>query len=123
MVKILVADSSEPVREMLKASLEEEGYEVIVCNSSKIALDKAKAADDLDLFLFDMNMPEIDGISFTKRLRATAKHKFTPVLVLTASSGEFVERYGKSAGCTGWIVKPLDQRKILTAVNDILYDD
>lgn len=123
MVKILVAAPSEPVREMFKVALEKEGYEVLLCSGGKVALDKAKESDNMDLFLVDINMPDLDGVGLTKKIRTMSQHKLTPIIALTSESGEFIEKDGRSAGYTGWILKPLDQRKILAAVNDILYDE
>jgi two-component system chemotaxis response regulator CheY len=81
------------------------------------------AMDDIELFLLDVNMPNLDGIGLTRKIRISMHYKFTPIIALTTESGEFVKKDGKSAGCTGWILKPLDPDTIIATLEDLLEED
>ena len=120
MAKILIADDSKSIREMIKAILESEGHEVIATEDGQHAYDELKNTDDIELFLLDVNMPRLDGITLSRKIRISMTYKFTPIVVLTTESGEFVKKDGKAAGCTGWILKPIVPQKILAAVRDLL---
>ncbi len=65
-------------------------------------------------------MPNIDGIEFTKKVRATEVYKFTPVLLLTTESQAEKRLEAKAAGATGWIVKPFFPDKLIEVVKKIL---
>lgn len=123
MAKILIADDSESMREMVKAIIEGEGHEVIACEDGQDALQHVMAMDDIELFLLDVNMPNLDGIGLTRKIRISMHYKFTPIIALTTESGEFVKKDGKSAGCTGWILKPLDPDTIIATLEDLLEED
>lgn len=123
MAKILIADDSESMREMVKAIIEGEGHEVIACEDGQDALQYVMAMDDIELFLLDVNMPNLDGIGLTRKIRISMHYKFTPIIALTTESGEFVKKDGKSAGCTGWILKPLDPDTIIATLEDLLEED
>lgn len=123
MAKILIADDSESMREMIKAILEGAGHTVIACEDGQEALEQVKVIHDIELFLLDVNMPNLDGIGLTRKIRISMHYKFTPVIVLTTESGEFVRKDGKSAGCTGWILKPLDPETILSTIGDLLDEE
>ena len=73
-----------------------------------------------DLVIADINMPNMDGITLLKSLRALADYKFTPILMLTTESQEAKRQQGKVAGATGWIVKPFNPEQLLTVVKKVL---
>jgi two-component system chemotaxis response regulator CheY len=62
----------------------------------------------------------MDGISLIKELRTLPSYKFTPILMLTTESGSDKKGEGKSAGATGWIVKPFNPDQLLATIKKVL---
>lgn len=119
MKKILTVDDSASMRAMVQFTLEGEGYHVTEALNGEDALQKAQTAN-FDLIISDINMPVMDGIEFVRTMRTLAEYRFTPILMLTTESGVDRKQAGKSAGATGWIVKPFDPQKLIAVVNKVL---
>ncbi|HOM66175.1 MAG TPA: response regulator [Ignavibacteriales bacterium] len=117
--KILSVDDSVSIRQMVSFTLSEAGFQVDVAKDGIEALEKAKA-DKYDLFLTDLNMPNMDGITLIKKLRSDPKYKFTPILMLTTESQETKKMEGKAAGATGWIVKPFTPEQLIAVIKKVL---
>jgi len=119
MATILAVDDSASMRQMVTFTLKGAGYEVVEASDGKEALEKAKG-QQFDLVISDVNMPVMDGISLIKELRALSEYKFTPLLMLTTESGDDKKTQGKTAGATGWIVKPFNPDQLLATINKVL---
>ncbi|MFV2059475.1 MAG: response regulator [Gammaproteobacteria bacterium] len=119
MATILAVDDSASIRQMVSFTIKEAGYDVVEANDGVDALTKAKT-QKFDLVITDVNMPKMDGISLIKELRALANYKFTPLLMLTTESGPEKKQEGKSAGATGWIVKPFNPEQLLITIKKVL---
>jgi two-component system chemotaxis response regulator CheY len=119
MAKILAVDDSASMRQMVSFTLKGAGYEVVEAVDGKDALQKAQAGK-ADLVLTDVNMPNMDGISLVKQLRSLPNYKFTPILLLTTESAPEKKQEGKSAGATGWLVKPFNPDQLLTTIKKVL---
>ena len=104
---------------MVAFTLKGAGYEVEEAADGKQALDKAKQGK-FNLVLSDVNMPVMDGISLIKELRALPQYKFTPILMLTTESTGDKKQEGKSAGATGWIVKPFSPDQLLATIKKVI---
>ena len=76
--------------------------------------------EDVDVIFTDINMPNMDGIEFTKELRKTDGYKFTPIIALTTENQSSKMEEGKAAGATGWIVKPFTSEKLIAIVKKII---
>ena len=119
MATILAVDDSASMRQMVSFTLEGAGYEVIQANDGEEALGKAKTIQP-DLVLTDVNMPKMDGINLIRELRKLPQYKFTPMLMLTTESSVDKKTEGKSAGATGWLVKPFDPEKLLATIKKVI---
>jgi len=120
MAKIILAvDDSTSIRQMVAFTLKSAGYTVIEAVDGQDGLDKAKA-QTADLILTDQNMPRMDGLTLIKTLRALPQFASTPILMLTTESSDDMKVQGKSAGATGWIVKPFDPHKLLEVIKKVL---
>lgn len=119
MSKILAADDSASMRQMVSFTLKGSGYEVVEAVDGVDALSKAKS-ESFDLVLSDVNMPNMDGIDLVKNLRTLPNYKFTPILMLTTESGTDKKMEGKQAGATGWIVKPFNPDQLLSTIKRVL---
>ena len=119
MATILTVDDTASMRQMISFTLHSVGHEVIKAADGKEAL-KVLEGKKVDLVIADINMPNMDGITLLKSLRALADYKFTPILMLTTESQEAKRQQGKVAGATGWIVKPFNPEQLLTVVKKVL---
>jgi len=116
---ILFADDSASMRQLVEFSLKEAGYSIITAVNGKDALTKLESSS-ADMVITDLNMPEMDGITFIKNLRQKAGHKFTPVVMLTTESKEDKKNEGIKAGASGWIVKPFKPDQLTEVVKRFL---
>ena len=119
MATILTVDDTASMRQMISFTLNSVGHEVIQAADGKEALEMLQGKK-VDLVIADVNMPNMDGITLVKSLRALADYKFTPILMLTTESQEAKRQQGKVAGATGWIVKPFNPEQLLTVVKKVL---
>jgi two-component system chemotaxis response regulator CheY len=119
-MKLLIVDDSTMLRDMLSYPLNEGGYnDVIEAIDGMDGLEKAKTAS-FDLVITDVNMPNMDGLTFIEELRKLPEYSKTPILVLTTERSDEMKTKGKSVGATGWIVKPFVPDQLLKAVNIVL---
>lgn len=119
MGKILAVDDSASMRQMVSFTLKGAGYDVEQATDGVEALELAKSGQ-FDLVLSDVNMPNMDGLTLTRELRSLPEYKFTPILVLTTEAGGDKKQEGKSAGATGWIVKPFNPDQLLNTVKRVM---
>ncbi|MEJ7138161.1 response regulator [Amphibiibacter pelophylacis] len=119
MPTILAVDDSASMRQMVSFTLKNAGYDVTQAVDGQEAYEKA-SQQDFDLVLTDQNMPRLDGIGLTKKLREHPKFKATPILILTTESGDQMKQAGKAAGATGWLVKPFDPAKLIDVIGRVL---
>ena len=119
MARILTADDSAFVRQMVTFTLCGAGYEVVEARDGEEAFEMAKA-HKVHLVLTDVNMPKMDGIALVRALRGLPSYKFTPILLLTTESAPEKKQAGKAAGATGWIVKPFNPDQLLATIKKVL---
>ncbi len=112
---ILVADDEAAIREILTLLLSGEGYAVTQAEDGQAVLELA--SDDIDLYILDVNMPRMTGIQAAAELR---KRWETPIMFLTAYSGESDKVLGFSVGADDYMVKPFSNMELLMRVKAIL---
>ncbi|MEA3384089.1 MAG: response regulator [Campylobacterota bacterium] len=119
-MKLLIVDDSTMLRDMLSYALNEGGYnDVTEAVDGLDGLEKSKNIE-YDLIITDVNMPNMDGLTLVEELRKLPQYTKTPILVLTTERSDEMKTKGKSAGATGWIVKPFVPDQLLKAVNIVL---
>jgi len=119
MHSILAVDDSASMRQMVSFTLKSAGYEVVEAVDGEDAFDKAKSRA-FDLVLTDQNMPRLDGIGLTRKLREQTRFKATPILILTTESSDEMKQAGRAAGATGWLVKPFDPTKLIEVIKKVV---
>lgn len=119
MANILAVDDSASMRQMVSFTLKGAGHSVVEAVDGVDALAKARTGK-FDLVISDVNMPNMDGITLIRELRALPNFKFTPMLMLTTESTVEKKQEGKAAGATGWIVKPFNPDQLLATANKVL---
>ena len=119
MAIILTGDVSVAMRQLVSFTLKGGGYEVTEAEDGQEALNIAKS-NKFNLVITDVNMPNMDGITLTRELRALPAYKFVPIRTLTTESSTDKKMAGKQAGATGWIVKPFNPEQLLATVKKVL---
>ena len=114
--KILVVDDEAKIRALIRKYAEYEGYTVAEAADGMEAVSKAKA-DDFDIIILDIMMPELDGFSACREIR---KEKQTPVLMLSARGEEYDKIHGFELGIDDYLVKPFSPRELMLRVNAII---
>ena len=112
---ILVADDDKEIREIVSLLLSSEGYAVATAQDGMQAADMA--SPDIDLYILDVNMPGLSGLLAAAKIRMQFE---TPIVFLTAYSGESDKIMGFSVGADDYIVKPFSTAELLMRVRAIL---
>ena len=121
-LKILFVDDSSIVRDMIESFLLELGYLNAESAVDGVdALEKINQTDEaFDFIITDINMPNMDGITFIKKLRERFDYISTPIMVLSTEWTDEMKQQGKNAGATSWIVKPFDLQLIKKGIEATL---
>ena len=116
MKKILIVDDSKTTRQVLNLSLTDAGFSI---TEAVDGLDATHFLEEeqYDLMITDLKMPRMDGLELTRKVRASEKHKYIPIIILTTESAEEKKLEGKAAGASCWIVKPFQPDQLLQVVN------
>ena len=115
----MIVDDSASIRQLVDFTLKDAGFNVITAVNGRDAVGKA-SGEKIDMVVTDLNMPEMDGLELIRQLRQIPSYKFTPIIMLTTESQEAKKAEGKSAGASGWIVKPFKPDQLLSVVQRLL---
>jgi two-component system, chemotaxis family, chemotaxis protein CheY len=116
---VMVVDDSASLRQVVSIALKGAGYDVIEACDGKDGLDKLNN-QRVHLIISDVNMPNMDGITFVKELKKLPQTKFTPVIMLTTEGQESKKQEGQAAGAKAWVVKPFLPAQMLVAVSKLV---
>lgn len=116
---ILIVDDSSSLRQVVSITLKGAGYSVIEACDGKDALTKLNG-QKIHLIISDVNMPNMDGITFVTEAKKLPAYKFTPIIMLTTEAGEAKKQAGRAAGARAWVVKPFQPAQILAAVSKLI---
>jgi len=119
-MRVLVVEDERKMASVLRRGLQEQGYAVDVAHDGEEALALAEA-DAYDLVILDVMLPEIDGLTVCRRLRA--RHRNMPVLMLTARDTVDDRVAGLDSGADDYLVKPFAFRELLARVRALLRRD
>ncbi len=116
---IMVVDDSASLRQVVGIALKGAGFDVLEACDGRDALSKI-TGQKIHLIISDVNMPNMDGISFVKEVKKMASYKFTPIIMLTTESQEAKKQEGQAAGAKAWVVKPFQPAQMLAAVSKLI---
>jgi two-component system, chemotaxis family, chemotaxis protein CheY len=116
--RILTIDDSKTMRDMLLLTLTDAGFEVLQGVDGQDGLN-VLGDQRVDVIITDINMPKMDGYEVIRQLRQNPRHKTTPILVLTTESDADKRTIARSAGATGWMVKPFDPEGLIAVINKV----
>ena len=114
---ILTVDDATTMRKLIAFALS--GHKVLEARDGPSAL-VLLAGTPVDLIISDIHMPQMNGIELTRRIRQLARHKNTPILIVTTESDSGVKARAREAGATGWIVKPFEPPQLQAIVRRVL---
>lgn len=117
-LRILAVDDSLTMREMLRQTLTEAGFQVVLAEDGIDALERLSGAEP-DLILTDLNMPKMDGFGLIDAVRKGAVFARVPILVLTTESAATLKDRARAAGATGWITKPFDEQSLVSTIRRV----
>ena len=120
MTTVLLVDDSATMLMSLKSILTKAGFAVETAGHGKEALDKLGTGIKPNLIISDVNMPQMDGITFTREARKAPGMRFIPILMLTTESEQTKRAEAKSAGATGWLVKPVAPDQLIGVIKQVL---
>ncbi|MBI5439106.1 MAG: response regulator [Nitrosomonadales bacterium] len=113
---IMIVDDSASMRHVVDIALRGAGYEVIEACDGNDALSKLNGRK-VNLIISDVNMPNMDGITFVKAVRNLPEHKFASIIMLTAGFLKSTREQAREAGVRAWMVKPFDKFQLLDMVS------
>jgi two-component system chemotaxis response regulator CheY len=117
---ILTVDDSKITRDLVRHTLESKGYLVSEAVDGADGLSKAKA-NTFSIIITDQNMPNMEGITMIRILRALPSYKTVPILLLTTGlGGDHIKEDCKKAGATGILIKPFNPDKLLEVVKKLI---
>ncbi|MEO8691293.1 MAG: response regulator transcription factor [Candidatus Saccharimonas sp.] len=116
-MRILVIEDEHRIAQAVKEGMEQEAYAVDVCYDGADGYNTARS-DDYDLIILDVMLPEMDGVTLAKQLRADKNH--TPILMLTAKSQNTDIVHGLDAGADDYLAKPFSFEVLLARVRALL---
>ena len=118
-LNVLIVDDQQTIRSLVRSGLQQLGF-----TNFQDAADgedglRAMLAKPYSLVISDYNMPNLDGPGFIERVRQHPEHRATPILVLTTESDPTKKARARSAGATGWIIKPFNPDKLVEAIRRV----
>jgi two-component system, chemotaxis family, chemotaxis protein CheY len=116
---IMIVDDSASMRQVVGIALRDAGYDLIEAADGKEALKKLDGTK-IHLIVSDINMPNMDGITFVKEVKQHPKYKFTPIIMLTTEVNQAKKEAAKEAGAKAWVTKPFQPKNLLEAVSKLI---
>ncbi len=116
--KVLTIDDSRTMRDLLRNSLENAGFEVASAEDGIDGVNKYSEFEP-DVVITDINMPNMDGYGVIETLRDEEFKSTVPILVLTTESSQEMKTRARDAGATGWIVKPFEDTSLVSVLNRV----
>lgn len=125
--RILVADDSLSIRKVVSHFLSNAGYDVQVAIDGLDAWQKLNGSYQFDLLITDLEMPKMHGYDLIARIRKEGRTdgsplRDLPIIVLTSRAGEKHHQKARDLGADEYLVKPFDEKKLLTSVHKLLHD-
>ena len=116
--RILVVEDQEDNRQILRDLLGSVGYDIIEAGDGEEAIRLAELRPDL--ILMDIQLPELDGYEATRRIKADARLRDIPIIVVTSYALSGDEDKARAAGCDAYVTKPYSPRHLLAKIREFL---
>ena len=89
-------------------------------NPAELLGNLQSGAENFDLLISDVNMPEMNGLDLSRTIKSDERFKTKPIIILTTESSEELKMKGKAIGVTGWMVKPFNDEKLVKSIKMVL---
>ena len=116
---IMVVEDYDDTRQLLRIGLEQLGYSVLEASNGQEAVDIAER-ERPDLILMDLDLPILDGIAATQRIRQHADLESVPIVAVTAYPMSYTHVKAFAKGCNEYMRKPIDMTELANLVNRYL---
>lgn len=120
MAQILVVDDSAAIRNEVASFLKSNNFTVDTAVDGSDGLKKVHANSDLKLIISDINMPNMDGLTMSEKIRKEIGNTTVNIIMLTTENDPSMKNRGKAAGVKGWIVKPFNGTAALGAIKKLV---
>ena len=120
MKKVLILEDEVSIRSFVVINLKRAGYEAIEAETGEEALAQLRRNPDIKVALLDIMLPEEDGLSILRRLRASPRTEHLPVMMLTARSSEYDKVIGLDGGADDYLTKPFGMMELISRVRALL---
>jgi len=117
--KILFVDDSPSMRKVMFDAMTTQGFTVTTAKDGIDGVNKLNSAR-FDLIISDLNMPNMNGIEFIKKVKVHPENKYSPIIMLTTDSNNEMKKQGQAAGAKVWVVKPFREEQLVTVANKLL---
>jgi len=115
--KVILATAQLALKDMVNSNqIKVQTY----LNPAELLTKLVDGEESYDLLISDVNMPQLNGLDLAQQLKIHNKFKTKPVLIMTTESSAEMKAKGKEIGVTGWIVKPFNNKKLISAIVMIL---
>lgn len=115
---VLTVDDSRTMRDMLRIALVEAGFRVVQAEDGVDGL-RVLEQEAPQVIITDINMPNLDGFGLIEAVRKDQRFRAVPILVLTTESDAEKKDRARRAGATGWVVKPFEPTKLVSAIHRV----
>jgi two-component system chemotaxis response regulator CheY len=116
---IMVVDDSASVRQVARIALSNAGFDVVEAADGKDALAKL-TGKRVNLFVCDVNMPNMNGLEFSGAVKKLNDYRFTPIVICTTEGKRELIDQGKAVGVKAWLVKPFKPEQLVDTVNKLM---
>ena len=122
MKKVLVVEDNEQNRYLMEYMLEKSGFTVVLARTGAEGLAMA-ISERPDLILMDIQLPDLDGLEVTRRIRASEADNKIPIVAVTSFAMAGDRQKALAAGCNGYIEKPINPESFLSGIRKYVRED
>ncbi len=119
-LKILAVDDDPLIADLVKATLEGEGFLVSTANNGTETLEALASGEKFDIVLLDIMMPDMDGLAVYTKMQENPELKGTPVILLTAKAQVADVENARELGITDYIIKPFEPLELGDKIKEVL---
>lgn len=125
MKKVILVDDSKTILATAEMAIEDLVSNGVISfktylNPAELLENIESGAEDYDMLISDINMPQLNGLDLAAKLKVNSAFKNKPILILTTESSADMKAKGKAIGVTGWLVKPFSNEKLTKAISMVL---
>lgn len=117
-IKVLAIDDSRTIRNLVRKAMEEAGFTCTTADDGVQGVERFAEVEP-DVVITDINMPRMDGFGVIDAIRGGEANRSVPILVLTTESADELKSRARQAEATGWIVKPFEDKAIVSVVRRV----